>query len=135
MPFAVTIPEAEQDKQLAATIIQNELAGVFNWILAGLGRVLAQQGFTDCEAARQQLDMYKLKSDTVKLYLNEYEYRASAESYLPTAEVYSQYRQFCLDYGHRYPVARLKFVDRLSVVGIAEQRRKTGRVLFLSRSL
>jgi putative DNA primase/helicase len=135
VPFSVTIPETEQDKQLAATIIQNELAGVFNWILAGLGRVLAQQGFTDCEAARQQLDLYKLKSDTVKLYLNEYEYKASAESCLPTAEVYSQYRQFCLDYGHRYPVTRLKFVDRLSAVGIVEQRRKMGRVLFLSRPL
>jgi putative DNA primase/helicase len=135
VPFSVTIPEAEQDKQLAAGIIQDELAGVFNWILAGLGRVLAQQGFTDCEAVRQQLDLYKLQSDTVKLFLDEYEYKASSDEYLPTADVYNQYRQFCLDFGHRYPVARLKFVGRLNTVGIAEVRRKTGRVLFLSRPL
>lgn len=134
VPFSVTIPEAEQDKRLAANIIQYELAGVFNWILAGLRRVLAQQSFTDCEAARQQLEAYKLQSDTVKLFLDEQDYRPSTESTQPTAEVYRDYRQFCTDFGHRYPVARQKFVTRLSAAGIVEQRRKTGRVLFLSRA-
>jgi putative DNA primase/helicase len=135
IPFLLTIPEAEQDKQLASKIIRDELAGVFNWILAGLDRVLAQQGFTDCEAARQQLDLYKLQSDTVKLFLDEYEYKASPSEHRATSDVYNEYKQFCLDFGHRYPVARLKFVGRLSGVGIAEVRRKTGRVLYLSRPL
>ena len=135
VPFSVTIPAEQQDKTLAATLIAEELAGVFNWVLAGLGRVLAQEGFTDCAAARQQLDLYKLQSDTVKLFLDEHEYEASPEHYQPTQDVYRDYRQFCLDFGHRYPVARQKFVTRLGTVGITEQRRKTGRVLFLTRAL
>ena len=135
VPFSVTIPEAEQDKQLAGGIIRDELAGVFNWILSGLGRVLAQQGFTDCEAARQQLDLYKLQSDTVKLFLDENEYKASTDEWKPTADVYREYKQFCLDFGHRFPVARLKFVGRLSAVGILEQRRNVGKVLTIGRSL
>ncbi|OGV31935.1 MAG: hypothetical protein A3E88_07330 [Legionellales bacterium RIFCSPHIGHO2_12_FULL_35_11] len=36
IPFQVTIPEAEQDKQLAQKIIKSELSGVFNWVLQGL---------------------------------------------------------------------------------------------------
>lgn len=135
VPFSVTIPEAEQDKQLAAGIIRDELAGVFNWILAGLGRVLAQQGFTDCAAARQQLELYKLQSDTVKLFLDEHDYQASPDEWQLTADVYREYKQFCLDFGHRYPVARLKFVGRLSTVGIAEQRRNVGKVLSIGRAL
>jgi len=135
VPFPITIPEAEQDKTLAAKIIRDELAGVFNWVLAGLHRVLAKQGFTDCEAGRQQLEAYKLQSDTVKLFLDEYEYKASPEAWQPTPDVYRDYRQFCTDFGHRYPVARQKFVARLGTAGIVEQRCKTGRVLFLSRAL
>ena len=135
VPFAVTIPEAEQDKTLAGNIIKNELAGVFNWMLAGLRRVLAQQGFTDCEAARQQLELYRLQSDTVRLFLEENGYTASPDAYSPTAEVYGEYRQYCIDFGNTRPVARLKFVARLSAVGIAEHRRNVGRVLYLSRAL
>jgi putative DNA primase/helicase len=33
IPFDVTIPEKEQDKQLANKIISNELPGVLNWVL------------------------------------------------------------------------------------------------------
>ena len=132
VPFGVTIPDAEQDKRLAAKIIADELAGVFNWVLTGLRRLLAQQDFSDCEAARQQVELYKLQSDTVRLFLGERDYRASPDLSKPTKDVYQEYRQFCLDFGHRYPVARLKFVARLGVAGIVEHRRKTGRVLFLS---
>ncbi|MFD2786261.1 DNA primase family protein [Hymenobacter rubripertinctus] len=134
IPFNVTIPEAEQDKTLAGGIIREELAGVFNWILAGLGRVLSQQGFTDCEAARQQLELYRLQSDTVRLFLDEFEYTASPEVYEATDGVYRGYRQFCADFGS-HPVGRQKFVGRLKAAGIAQTRIKTGMVLHLSRPL
>jgi putative DNA primase/helicase len=45
IPFNVTIPEHEQDKELAKKIIDNELSGVFNWVLSGLKRLLMQQRF------------------------------------------------------------------------------------------
>jgi putative DNA primase/helicase len=135
VPFSVTIPDAEQDKTLAAKIISEELAGVFMWVLNGLGRLLAQQGFTNCEAAHKQLEMYKLQSDTVRLFLEEREYVASPDLCKPTNDVYQDYRQFCVDYGHRCPVARGKFVTRLrEAAGIAESRRNSGKVLFLARA-
>lgn len=133
VPFDVTIPEAERDPKLATKIIRDELAGVFNWALAGLRRVLDHQGFTDCEAARQKLEAYKMQSDTVKLFLDEHEYKASPDGWQPTADVYREYKLFCLDFGHRYPVARSKFVSRLSTAGIVEGKRNVGKVLFLAR--
>lgn len=40
IPFEVTIPPDEQDKTLHTKIIENELTGVFNWVLKGLDRLL-----------------------------------------------------------------------------------------------
>ncbi|MDR0659666.1 MAG: DUF5906 domain-containing protein [Prevotellaceae bacterium] len=41
IPFNQTTPEEEQDTELAKKIIKAELSGVFNWVLAGLRRLLA----------------------------------------------------------------------------------------------
>lgn len=128
VPFAVTIPDAEQDKTLAATIIREELAGVFNWILTGLRRLLAQQGFTDSAAVRNQLDAYKRQSDSVRLFLDESGYVPAATCWVPTKEVYFEYKQFCQDDSYR-PVGRQKFVARLRTAGIAEERKNFGKAL------
>lgn len=42
--FGVTIPEAEQDKELANKIISAELSGVFDWLMEGRRRLLANKG-------------------------------------------------------------------------------------------
>ena len=133
VPFLVTIPDAEQDKTLATHIIREELAGVFNWVLAGLDRVLAQEGFTKCEAAAQQLDAYKRQSDSVRLFLDEHGYTSSPTGWQPTQDVYREYKCFCQDDGYR-PVARGKFVARLLTTGIEETRHNSGRVLAMSKA-
>ena len=51
VPFRVTIPEDEQDKELAQKIIASELAGVFNWVLLGLQRLLRKKRFTASQIA------------------------------------------------------------------------------------
>jgi putative DNA primase/helicase len=42
----------EQNKNLHTEIIEAELAGVFNWILAGLKRLLDQKRFSKCDCIR-----------------------------------------------------------------------------------
>lgn len=42
--FGVTIPEREQDKELANKIIESELSGVFDWMMEGRNRLLANKG-------------------------------------------------------------------------------------------
>lgn len=134
VPFSVTIPEHEQDKTLAARIIADELAGVFNWVLEGLKRLIAQQNFTECEAARQEIEEYKRQSDSVRLFLDENGYTPSPTAWLPTLSVFQEYRRFCIEDGYR-AVSRKNFMIRLRAAGIEESRRNTGRGLHMNRPL
>ena len=80
IPFDVTIPEEEQDKKLHKKIINNELSGVFNWVLEGSNRMILQNGFTECEAAKNILEQYKTESNSVQLFLNESGYRKNVKT-------------------------------------------------------
>ena len=71
IPFDVTIPEHEQDKNLHTKIIEKELSGVFNWVLEGLNRLLEQKKFSDCEAAQQAVEEYKIECDSVQMFLKK----------------------------------------------------------------
>jgi len=132
VPFTVTIPEAEQDKTLAAKIIQTELAGVFNWILDGLNRLLAQQGFTDSAAVQAQLEAFKKQADTVRLFLEDASYVADTEHWVKAQDVYQEYKFFCQEDGYR-PVGRQKFTARLSQIGIQQSRNAYGQRLALRK--
>ena len=45
VPFEVTIPTESQDKELAKRIIETELAGILNWVLTGLDRVISNRNY------------------------------------------------------------------------------------------
>lgn len=128
--FDVTIPEANQDKQLANKIIENELSGVFNWILKGLDRVLEQKNFSKCEAVDNARSNYELQSDSVKMYIDEFEYVTSTE-YTSIKTLYDQYKIFCLDDGYR-PVKKSNFMKRLENYKIVVKRIDIGNVAFVS---
>lgn len=131
IPFDVTIPEAEQDKQLHTKIIESELSGVFNWVLEGLNRLLAQKRFSNCEAAKQAVEQYKTLSDSVKLFIEEQGYKPSPTNYKVIKELYSVYRSFCIDDGFK-PVNKTNFIKRLQSFGVTVEKRNVGNVAFLS---
>ena len=135
IPFTVTIPEADQDKQLAAKIIASELSGVFNWVLKGLQRLLQQGGFTLAEAVNKQLDQYKQQSDSVRLFLadNEYVASTSADDYVLLKEFYRDYRTYCFEDG-LHPVKKQNFHKRLENIGCRTDRKNIGNVVFVCKS-
>lgn len=134
IPFDVTIPEAEQDKQLHTKIIENELSGVFNWVLAGLNRLLTQKRFTDCEAARMAVEKYKTESDSVKMFLEEDGYKSSADDYILIKNIYPIYRAYCIEDGFK-PVNKTNFRRRLEAAGILTERINIGNVAYLKQDL
>jgi len=99
IPFDVTIPEHEQDKNLHTKIIQNELSGVFNWVLEGLNRLLEQRRFSDCTAAQQAVEQYKIESNSVQMFLNENDYQSSPTGYKYIKDLYPDYKAFCFNDG------------------------------------
>jgi putative DNA primase/helicase len=134
IPFDVIIPEDQQDKTLAHTIVQQELSGVFNWVLEGLNRLLKQKKFTDCEAVRQQVEQYKKQSDSVWLFMEERGYIPTPGHYRPVKELYQDYRVFCSDDGGR-AVKRINFTKRLEAAGVTIEKKNIGLVAFVDNSI
>jgi putative DNA primase/helicase len=134
VPFDVTIPPEKQDKKLSYKIIENELSGVFNWVIEGLHRVLKQKGFTECEEVNQQVEKYRTESDSVLSFLDERGYKSSTISYTPLAELYQSYRRFCEQDGYK-PCGNRKFSSRLKNAGYITERKEYGRVFYVVQNL
>jgi putative DNA primase/helicase len=128
--FDVTIPEDEQDKQLANKIIDNELSGVFNWVLSGLERVLRQKKFSKCEAVDNARSDYEKQSDSVKMFVDETGYEVS-ENYTTVKYLYTEYRVFCIEDGFK-PVNKSNFMKRLRHFKILVERKSIGNVAYVS---
>jgi len=121
IPFDVTIPPHEQDKNLHTKIIEKELSGVFNWVLQGLNRLLEQKKFSDCEAAQQAVEQYKIESNSVQMFLNENEYKGSLTNYKLIKDLYPEYRAFCIDDGMP-PFKKTNFIKQLRALSLVVDR-------------
>lgn len=121
IPFDVTIPPEKQDKNLHNKIIETELSGVFNWVLEGLNRLLAQKGFSKCTAAEEAVADYKTQSDSVKMFIDENDYVISPNEYTLIKELYPHYRQYCYEDGFK-PVSKVNFSKRLKNYKIIVER-------------
>lgn len=129
IPFNVIIPENEQDKQLATKIINSELSGIFNWVLEGLNRLLLQKQFTFSETVKQSREQYEKESDSVKMFLDEYDYQPSSSSYITIKALYSEYREFCTNDGY-VPINKINFTKRLKNCQIHTEKKNIGKVAY-----
>ncbi len=129
LPFDVTIPEDRQDKRLAERIINGELSGVFNWILEGLQRLLRQENFTPCQAAREALQQYRKEADSVAMFLSDEGYQTS-DKFTEVKTIYQSYKLYCLDNGYK-PLGRNNFTKRLEANKVSTQRRDVGLVAYV----
>ena len=133
IPFDVTIPEEEQDKELAQKIIRQELSGVFNWVLEGLKRLLQQKQFTHSDAVDETLENYIKVSNSVILFLEEEGYQKSPDAYIQLKDLYNQYKSFCFD-GSYHPVSKRNFSERLRNAEIIIERKNFGIVVYVSNT-
>lgn len=132
IPFDVTIPEERQDKQLHHKIIDKELSGVFNLVLEGLGRLLRQKRFTQSPSVEKALETYKVQSDSVKLFVNEFNYEKSLDSYKLIKDLYQDYRVFCYEDGFS-AVNKTNFIKRLKGYNITIKRINIGNVVYIEK--
>jgi putative DNA primase/helicase len=132
VPFDITIPDEEQDKELPKKIIQNELSGVFNWVLDGLRRILTQKNFTPSEAVSKQLEDYKKQSDNVQMFIEDENYVKSLNDYIKLKDLYAHYREYCNSSG--YHSCSIKTIgDRLKNLGFNMERKNSGQVVFVKK--
>lgn len=129
--FDKTIPEEEQDKQLANKVIELELSGVFNWVLQGLKRLMEQKRFSTCEASKAQVAQYKKESDSVQMFLDENNYIKNTDKFIALKELYPNYKSFCYEDGYR-PLNCTNFRKRVESTGVQVCRRNSGWVVYLT---
>ncbi len=127
--FDQTIPPQERNPSLASEIIRTELPGVFNWVLEGLNRLLANRGLTECKSIENAIQEYRKKSDSVAMFIEESGLIQSTDNRISLKEIYQQYRDFCRENGLVSCSVR-SFSERSSDQGYTIHRLNKGRVIF-----
>jgi len=130
IPFRVTITDDEKDTKLAEKIIDNELSGVFNWVLNGLKRILINQDFTDCDISKKEVLQFRKESDSVLMFLEENNYKTSATNRTNRTELYQKYQAHCIDFGNR-PLSAGRFYTRLKNTGFIESSSNGIRYIYI----
>lgn len=126
IPFDVTIPQEKQDKDLAKRIIDKELAGVLNWVLDGLKRIMENRSFSQCEAADKALEAYRIESDNVLSFVTDYGYIPDVEHYELLNELYGTYKDYCIGSG-LVPSSSKSLSKRLKDVGFVVKPLRSAR--------
>lgn len=132
--FDVKIQENERDPELAQKIISDELPGVFNWVLAGLSRLLNQKKFSVSEIANQALNDYKINSDSVHLFLQDQMYEKSLVGELSLHSFYKMYNAHSLESGYK-PTSKRVFADRLRNLDFTIERKNTGNFVNVQKKV
>ena len=126
--FPFNIVPSKKSPLLAESIIDRELAGVLNWCLSGLVRLLARGEFpplpAEMEAAAKQ---GKQQSNNVAAWLVDCGVETSDNNWLQRRTVYQLYAGWCTESGTK-AVSSAKFFERLSVAlpDLREERTMVG---------
>jgi len=131
IPFNVTIPEADQIKDLAQQIIEKELSGVFNWVLTGLYRLLENKRFTHSPIVEDLVRSYRIESDSAAMFLQEEMIRPSTSKLL-LKNLYRDYVEFCKENGY-HAASNRTFAGRLRGFGFKDGKTEEGKVFFCNR--
>lgn len=130
IPFDVTIPIQERDIDLSDKIIKNELPGVFNWVLQGLERIVDKRKFTDAKKSEQALADFKVKSDSVTLFINEIRHEETDPEKIVLGKLYDNYKEFCYNEQLKR-IGRNKFSSKLEKKGFEKTRTNNGSTAFI----
>jgi len=130
LPFRVTIPEDKQDKTLSHYIINNELSGVFNWVLRGLSRLIENQNFTASKIVENEVLQYQKESDNILMFLEEEAYQPSTIERVNRTVIFQYYKQFCNENGN-FPFSSTNFYKRLKSEGFKTQCSNGVRYIYI----
>jgi putative DNA primase/helicase len=102
---------------------------VFNWLLAGLNRLIEQGKFTESEKADKALVEFRRQSDSVALFVDEQGYSTSKDNKEALTDLYAEYKKFCSEDGYK-ATGKNKFSNRLENKGFERTRLGGGAAAF-----
>lgn len=110
------LPEDKRDKNLRPQI-KNEAAGILNWALIGLERLLSRGGFFVPDCVKDASDDFQKNNDVPSVYLAE---RCTRDPNSSTKSqfLYNDYKAWCEQNGHKWQssTAMAREWERLGIV-------------------
>jgi putative DNA primase/helicase len=125
IPFAVTIPDAEQDRTLTAKLL-DELPGILAWAITGC-LDWQRDGLQPPAAVMAATTGYREEMDTLGKFLGD-ACELHPDASTPAADLYSAYTTWCERNGERYPLSQTAFGRRLTERDITADRNGAQRL-------
>jgi P4 family phage/plasmid primase-like protien len=133
IPFTVSIPENEQDRELVERL-QAELSGILSWAVAGCLLWLAH-GLQEPPAVREATADYRRQEDLIGAFLEDSCYLDPAVR-TPSRDLYAAYQAWCVRTGEKNPLSQMKLAPKLRERGLTPDRDSTtGRKVWLGIGL
>jgi P4 family phage/plasmid primase-like protien len=101
IPFDVQIPERERNPDLAKSIIENELPGIFLWAVQGLADVIRTNSLPDCERGLAIKGEHRESCDHEMSFLMDSYETADRTFRIKAIDLYKSYKEWCMDNGYR----------------------------------
>ncbi len=101
--FRKTIPVEKRKENLAKTLVQEEGAGILQWMIDGAVR-LTNQGFKEPESVKMATQSYRHEEDHIAKFIDEKTILADTASVSKT-QLFNAYRDWCIDNGEK-PVSQ-----------------------------
>ena len=135
IPFNVSIPKEEQDADLAAKIIANELSGVLNYLVEGVKTLQSTGRFTIPASVQVAVEEYQQETDSVLGFMRENRYFPDAERFEELRGLYDAYREHCTRDGIAKNVNKNEFAARLRGLGytVAKKGHHNRTVVYTGR--
>jgi putative DNA primase/helicase len=119
IPFNEFIPPEDRNYRMNTAEFweeSGELPGILNFVIAGLKRLLANNGFTKSETAETVHDEYRRNSNSVRLFMKEEGYQPDGAERIRLKELHSLYKSYCRENGY-IAVASQTMAERLRNIG------------------
>lgn len=124
IPFNVTIPPEERDKDLPNKL-RKELPGIFNWAVMGC-MDWQRKGLGEPEEVKKATEGYRDEMDVLTRFISDC-CTTSTQRSTKSSTIYRKYKEWCKDNGE-YEISQTKFSTRLVEKGYRKYRASYGIV-------
>ncbi len=109
---------ADDIKGFMAALFERERAKIVNWFVQGFIRLVKQGRYTEVPSSEALKADWKTNSDTAAMWVRDNcAVTEDKDQWAKSDALYSDYKKYCEDNGHRNPWSRNKFIGRLKALG------------------
>lgn len=132
LPFDITIPYENQDRQLADSL-KRELPGIFNWVIDGLKRMGDNKfGIVVPEGVKNIVSNYIEENSPIAVFCKSrgYHYKSNKatdkdSSWKHTKDLYDEYYAWCIETDED-ALTRRQFSAEIQALGFRHERKASG---------